>query len=89
MGQVKYNVVEKNGVQEVNEYHKVVVHQFKISDVEDPDLYAAEPLLKWQESDQGKFIMEHAIEQPEWHRDKDIEREIAQKSLAKISRKTR
>jgi hypothetical protein len=71
MGTVRYQLVEKNGVQEVEEYHKVVVHQFKMSDVEDPDLYAAEPLLKWQESDQGKFVMKHAIDQPEWHRHHD------------------
>jgi len=68
MGSVTYKV--ENNV--VNEIHKVVVHRFQLGDVEDPDLYAAEPLLKWQESDSGKFIMEHATEQPEWHRHHDI-----------------
>jgi hypothetical protein len=73
MGTVRYKLVEKNGFQEVEEIHKVVVHEFKMGDVEDPDLYAAEPLLKWQESDPGKFVMEHAIDQPEWHRQNDYD----------------
>jgi hypothetical protein len=73
MGTVRYQLIEKNGIQEVKEYHKIVVYQFKIGDVEDPDLYAAEPLLKWQESDSGKFVMEHAIDQPEWYRQHDHE----------------
>jgi hypothetical protein len=68
MGSVTYKV-ENNTVKEI---HKVVVHRFLMSDVEDPDLYAAEPLHKWQESDPGKFIMEHAINQPEWHRQHDF-----------------
>jgi hypothetical protein len=73
MGQVRYKTVEKNGVQNVEEYHKVIVHQFKMSDVEDPDLYAAEPLHQWQESDPGKFVMEHAVEKPEWHRNTNFD----------------
>lgn len=52
----------------VQEIHKVVVHRFKLSDVEDPDLYAAQPLWEWQNSDQGKFVMANALEQPEWRR---------------------
>lgn len=48
--------------------HSVVVHRFMVSDAEDPDIYAGEPLWKWQQSDAGKFVMEHAIETPSWHR---------------------
>lgn len=48
--------------------YKVVVHRFKMGGVEDPDLYAAQPLLEWQESEIGKWVMSHAIESPEWHR---------------------
>lgn len=55
----------------VKEIHKVVVHKFTVGDVEDPDLWAADPIWKWQESDQGKFVMEHAIEVPIWHRQLD------------------
>lgn len=52
----------------VHEIHTVVVHRFRMGDVEDPDLYAAQPLWEWQESEQGKWVMERAIEKPIWHR---------------------
>jgi hypothetical protein len=46
----------------------VKVHEFNIVDVEDPDLYAARPLLDWQQSEAGKWVMEHAVKTPFWHR---------------------
>ncbi len=48
--------------------HRVTVHSFTMGDVEDPELYAAEPLLEWQRSEEGQWVMAHAIETPEWHR---------------------
>ena len=48
--------------------HEVTVHRFTMGDVEDPDIYAAEPIIKWQNSEQGAWVMEHAIESPIWHR---------------------
>lgn len=47
--------------------HKVVVHSFKLGDVEDPEIYAAEPLLAWQETDAGKFVIANSITQPMYH----------------------
>jgi len=38
---------------------KVIVHRFTMSDVEDPELFAAEPIYKWQQTEQGKWVMEH------------------------------
>jgi hypothetical protein len=67
MAEIRFKV--ENDI--VKEIHKVVVHQFTMGDVEDPDLYAAEPMWKWQESEQGKFVMENAVDQPEWHRQLD------------------
>lgn len=49
----------------------VVVHEFVMGDVEDPDLYAAEPLLAWQNSEAGAWIMKHSVDQPQWHRQVD------------------
>lgn len=46
----------------------VKVHEFNMGDVEDPDLYAAQPIYEWQETDAGKWVMEHAVEKPFWHR---------------------
>lgn len=44
----------------------VVVHEFSMSDVEDPIVYAAEPLIKWEKSEEGQFVMSRSIEKPEW-----------------------
>jgi hypothetical protein len=52
--------------------HKIVVHRFRMGDVEDPDLYAAEPLLEWQNSEMGQWVMERAVDTPEWHRHADL-----------------
>jgi hypothetical protein len=35
-----------------------------MGDVEDPEIYAAEPLWKWQQSDYGQWCMEHCVEKP-------------------------
>jgi len=71
MGNVRFKVIEKDGQQIVQEIHKVVVHRFRLGDVEDPDLYAAQPIHEWETSDSGKFVMEHAVDTPEWHRNLD------------------
>jgi len=52
----------------VEEVREVVVHEFTMGDVDDPDLYAAEPLWQWQQSEEGAWIMAHAVETPCWHR---------------------
>jgi hypothetical protein len=46
---------------------EIVAHEFSMGDVEDPDLYAAQPLWEWQESEMGKWVMENAMETPSWH----------------------
>ena len=49
-------------------YSDVVVYHFPMGDVEDPDLYAAQPLYEWQQTEAGQWVMEHAVETPFWHR---------------------
>jgi hypothetical protein len=49
----------------------VKVHEFNMGDVEDPDLYAAEPLWNWQQTEAGQWVMAHAVETPFWHRTVD------------------
>jgi hypothetical protein len=53
-------------------YSDVVVHNFPMGDVEDPDLYAAQPLHEWQQSEAGAWVMEHAVEPPFWVRQPDL-----------------
>ena len=49
-------------------YSDVKVYEFNLGDVEDPDLYAGEPLYQWQQTEAGQWVMEHAVETPFWHR---------------------
>jgi hypothetical protein len=39
-----------------------------MGDVEDPDLYVAEPMYKWEHSEEGQWIMKHSDPTPSWHR---------------------
>ena len=52
----------------VEEVKTIVVHEFSMGDVEDPDLYAAQPLHEWEKSEQGQWIMKNACDTPTWHR---------------------
>lgn len=45
---------------------KVLFHQFTIGDCEDPELYAAQPLWEWQQTEHGQWVMAHAID-PTYH----------------------
>lgn len=45
----------------------VIVYKFRMSDVEDPHLYAAGPIYDWQESESGKWVMERSISSPAHH----------------------
>ncbi len=47
-------------------FRDVCVHEIRIGDVEDPDLYVAAPIWEWQQTDAGKFVMEHAALKPYW-----------------------
>lgn len=60
----KYNVIGDR----VEEMREVVVHEFSMGDVEDPDLYAATPLIEWEKSDIGQWVMKNAADTPSWHR---------------------
>jgi hypothetical protein len=48
------------------QFNDVCVHEFTMGDVEDPELYAAQPLWEWQESEAGRWVIERAVEQPYW-----------------------
>ena len=39
---------------------KITFHTFTMGDVEDPDIYAAEPIYKWQQTEQGTWVMQNA-----------------------------
>lgn len=47
-------------------FRDVEVHQIRLNDVEDPDIWVADHIWRWQQTDAGKFIMEHAQDKPYW-----------------------
>ena len=53
-------------------YSDVVVHEFILSDVDDPEIYMAAPIWEWQQSPAGAWVMEHAVEKPYWHKRVDM-----------------
>jgi len=50
---------------------EVLVHKIRMGDVEDPDLFVAEPIWKWQQTEAGKWVMEHSKQKPMWKRTVD------------------
>jgi len=60
----KYNIIGDR----MEECRELTVHSFTMGDVEDPDLYAAQPLYEWQSSEFGQWVMKNAADTPTWHR---------------------
>ena len=66
----KYKIgMDKDGNEVITTSY--LVHTIKMGDVEDPDLFVAEPIWKWQQTEAGKWIMENAIDRPSWYRHVD------------------
>jgi hypothetical protein len=63
----EYKIIEDRVVR----FSDICVHEFTMGDVEDPDLYAGQPLCEWQNSELGQWVMEHAVETPYWIRQAD------------------
>jgi len=40
---------------------KTVVYSFNMGDVEDPYLYAAQPIHEWQQTEMGQWCMKHLV----------------------------
>jgi len=39
---------------------KINFHTFTMGDVEDVEIYAAQPIYEWQQTDHGRWVMENA-----------------------------
>ena len=55
----------------MKDYIETRVHQFRVSDAEDTDIYAAHPFWEFEQSEKGKWIIANSIETPIWHRHVD------------------
>jgi len=38
---------------------RVTFHTFSMGDVDDVDIYVTQPIYEWQQTEQGKWVMEH------------------------------
>ena len=47
---------------------EVIPTFFRIGDVDDPEIYAAQPIYEWQQTEAGRWVMENAVGKPFWHR---------------------
>ena len=52
---------------------KIRIHEFRMGDCEDPEIYAAQPLYEWQKSEQGRWVMGVSKEIPTYHIEVDHE----------------
>jgi len=39
--------------------HRVTFHSFTMGDVDDPEIYAAQPIYEWQQTEAGQWAMAH------------------------------
>lgn len=53
-------------------YYTYTVHSFRLGDVEDPEIYAAIPISKWEESVAGQWIMKNSAETPCFYINQDM-----------------
>lgn len=67
---LKYRIESINGESTVTE--RVIVYRFNVSDSEDPDLYAAEPMYNWEKSAAGQWVIAHSTEPITWYRNLDL-----------------
>ena len=44
----------------------LILHEFKLGDVDDVELYVAHPIYAWQQTEKGKWCMENAYDLT-WH----------------------
>ena len=47
-------------------YERRPIEQLRMSDVDDPELYAAFPIAEWQKTEKGQWVMKHSID-PTFH----------------------
>ncbi len=52
---------------------KVVVYEFTLGDVDDPEIYAAQPIWDWQQTECGRWVMENSLEEPYWCKTNDYQ----------------
>jgi hypothetical protein len=60
------NKTNKYQVYDNEVYERRLIHTFRLGDCEDPDIYVAQPIYEWQQTEHGKWVMEHGKD-PTYH----------------------
>lgn len=47
-------------------YERRLIYRFTMSDVDDVEVYIAQPLYEWQQSEHGQWVMKHGKD-PQYH----------------------
>ena len=50
---------------------KYIVHRIRINDAEDPDIAVSQPIYEWQQTEAGKWVIQHSKPEPQWFRSID------------------
>ena len=50
---------------------KVIVHRFSLGDVDDVEIYVAQPVWEWQQTEAGKWVMANCVDSY-WDRHMDL-----------------
>lgn len=53
----------KQGKLALEEVYSVVVLSFQMGDVDDLEIYIAQPIWEWKQTDQGKFVIDNTVKQ--------------------------
>lgn len=61
--EIKHKIIEDR----VEEIREITVYEFSMGDVEEPDLYASQPLYEWTQTERGQWVMKNACEVPVYH----------------------
>ena len=51
---------------------EMIVYRFEVDWDLDVTIAAAAPIYEWEQSEAGKWVMEHAVEIPRWERFEDV-----------------
>jgi hypothetical protein len=60
------NDTQKYQVYDNEVYERRVIHKFRLGDCEDPEIYVAQPIYEWQQTEHGKWVMKHGRD-PTYH----------------------
>jgi len=41
---------------------RMTFHTFRMGDVDDPEIYAAQPIWEWQQTEQGQWVLAHCTD---------------------------